>query len=484
MPRSFLFDVVTQFRGLNERGERIAVMHGFGKEFIDKRYSVFHKKGGKDNHFQGVQRLGNHLLVTGSFPYRSKRGDLLVFHLASRAPDPGPWGSNLMRDRDPPSIDRLVNYFSIDREYWHPGGFGLLGSLAVIPMENSELQSKIVMVDLSTPESPQLLGEAIVERPLHKAGACAITELADGRLLLGAWSDSDRPGPGGELAPFHFDLYIADGDMLEWPLVAQFFPAAEHRCHCKLQSIDFLWERTPAGLETLYLVGFENTAEAQPNPLDPGENRAHLFRLDLDLIPASPRAAPELLPAEFMDFVDSRLFTTSGNWCNMDAGSCAYVDSNQQLIVYSVYHFLAPIRGAKITAPLVLKCLEFRTTRFGAPIVNIEDAWLDLYEEPGLVGRRLALLGPFESAIEDTSRVTSDDRVFDVTSSIRYQLPDDRAFVLYPEKGFLGAPPLVLVGNGDVKEVDVIASGFGGKFQSCRFQRASVAVALADAIIV
>jgi hypothetical protein len=64
-----LRDVVTQFRGLNVRGERIAVMDGFPGNFADKRYSVFHKNGGKDNHFQGVQRLGNHLLVTGSFPY-------------------------------------------------------------------------------------------------------------------------------------------------------------------------------------------------------------------------------------------------------------------------------------------------------------------------------------------------------------------------------------------------------------------------------
>lgn len=480
--RRFLPDVVMQFRSLNERGERIAVMHGFGSEFADKRYSVFHKKGGKNNHFQGVQRLGNHLLVTGSFPYSKKRSDLLVFRLDSRVPDPGPWGSNLMRDRDPPPADRLVNYFRIDPEFWHPGGLALLGSIAAVPLENSEAQSKVVFLDLSAPAAPVRISPEIARRE-HKAGALAITMLADGRRLLAVWSDSDRPH-GGAVAPYHLDLYLADPPGTVWRLIAHFFPADDHRCHCKFQSLDFVWERTADGAETLFLIGFENTSEAQPNPLDPGENLALLFRVDLDLLLGAAADPPPRMNGDWLEFIDDRHFATSGNWCNMDAGACAYVDENQQLIIYSVYHFLAPIRGAKHTTALVLKCLEFRATRFGAPIFDIEDAWLDLHDEAGLLGRRLALLGPFDSSVEDTAHVHVDDRTFDVAASVRYQLPDDRAFVLYPDPGFAGAPPLVLTGDGDVKEVDILATGFGGAFRSCRLQRESVAVALPGAIVV
>ncbi|HYH80097.1 MAG TPA: hypothetical protein VEX86_09870 [Longimicrobium sp.] len=482
--RSTLPDVVTQFRSLNERGERIAVMDGYPKDFADKRYSVFHKKGGKDNHFQGVQRLGNHLLVTGSFPYKTQRADLLVSRLSSRAPDPGPWGSNLVRDRDPATIDRLTSYFRIDGDYWHPGGLSLLGSVAVVPIENGAAgDSKIVFLDLADPAAPVRLPAQEIDRPAFKAGACAITPLKDGRLILAVWSDSDV-APAGITAAFHLDLYLGGAGMTDWSFIAQYFPPVDHRFHRKFQGLDFLWEEAPNGSESLYLVGFENTEETQPNPLSAGENRAYLFKVAHEMLPLAPVPQPAQLAGSFMAFVDSKRFETSGNWCNMDAGSCAYVDSSQQLVVYSVYHFLAPIRGDLMTAPMVLKCLEFRATRFAARIDRIEDAWIDLYEEPGLAGRRLALLGPWDSSIEDTARVTADDRVFDVTASVRYQIPDDRAFVLHPQPGFTGVPPLVLTGTGAVKEVDVIGAGFGGAFRSCRFQLESVAVALPGAIVV
>ncbi len=483
--RHTVSDVVQQFRSLNRRGERIAVMDGYGKEFRNKRYSIFHKKGGANNHFQGVQRLGNHLLVTGSYPYRSKRSDLFVVRLGSRAADPGPWGSNMMRDRDPPSTDRLVNYFRLDPDYWHPGGFSLLDSLAVVPVHNSQGQSKIVFVDLQNPEEPKRLNAQDIDRPNYKVGACAITPLQNDRLLLAVWSDSDEP-PGGGPAPYHLDIYQSDApnSTASFTMVAQLFPPEDHDFHRSFQCLDFVWEQQDGGSETLYVMAFENTSGMQPNPLNPGENKAYLFKVALGALPATaPQSGPARLPEDFVTLQESCLFETSGNWCNMDAGACVYVDSNQQLIVYSVYHFLAPIRGAATTGDLVMKCLEFRATEFASPITRIEDAWVDLYEDPGLQGRRLALAGPWDSSIENTERIYADDKQFNVAASIRYQLPDDRAFLLYPGKEYRGAGALVLTGTGDIKEVDVFATGFGGEFGSCRLQPESVALELPGAII-
>ena len=298
--RRFLPDVRAQFGSLNQRGSRIGILEGFPKEFRDKRYSVFHKKGGSNNHFQGVQRLGRYLLVSGSFPWKTPRSDLLVVRLATRSADPGPWGSNLNQDRAPPVDDEVVRYFRIDGDYWHPGGFSLLGSLGVIPLEGSSGDSRITFVDFADPENPVRLPDRDILRPEWKAGVCATTPLADGRVLLAVWSDSDVPPRGKTSAPFHLDLYLAPArDPASFALVAQFFPSANHDFHRKFQGLDFVWQ-IGGGQESLFLIGFENTSESQPNPLDPGENKAYLFLLDLAALPARAKAGgPVRSPAPF-----------------------------------------------------------------------------------------------------------------------------------------------------------------------------------------
>ncbi|MEZ0334196.1 MAG: hypothetical protein ACAI18_09325 [Gemmatimonadales bacterium] len=476
--RGFLSNVLTQFRSLNRSGERIGVLEGFTRDFVDKRYTVFHKKGGKNNHFQGIERVGRHLLVTGSFPYGKRRADLLVFRLDTRPSDPGPWGSNLRLTRVPRPADALVNYYKIDGDYWHPGGLDLMDDIAVIPLERFDNTSVITFLDVSNPDRPVRLKHDIV-RKNAKAGACAMTALADGRLLLAVWSDSDKV----DNPRLHLDLYRSAGPDVSvgFTMVAQFFPAPAHRFARKYQSLDFVWQRSTAG-ESLYLIGFENTSEAQPNPLDPGKNTAYLFEVDLSALPNAARArSPATLPTGFLRYRDEREFETSGNWCNMDAGACAYVDSNQQLIVYSVFHFLAKIGGGGGDDP-VFKCLEFRATDFST-VALIEDGWVDLYEQSGLVGRRLAILGPWTASIQDTSHVFADDLPFTVTRSVRYQLPVGTSFVLYPLTDFSGGPALVLQGSGEVKELDVLGTSFTGVFGSCRLLPTSVAIALPNAVI-
>ena len=113
----------------------------------------------------------------------------------------------------------------------------------------------------------------------------------------------------------------------------------------------------------------------------------------------------------------------------------------------------------------------------------VDDLHHSLREQSGLVGRKLAILGPWTAAIQDTSRVFADDLPFTVTRSIRYQLPLNTSFVLYPEKDFAGGPALVLQGSGAVKELDVLGTTFSGVFGSCRLLPTSVAIALPGAVI-
>ena len=487
--RRFLVDVARQFRSLDTRGDRIAVLHGFGKEFRDKRYSIFHEKGGLHNHFQGIGRIGNHLFVSASFPWKKRRSDVLVFQLGTRAADPGPWGSNLVRTRDPAEPDRLINYFQIDPDLWHAGSFAILDSTLIVPLEGDASFSRITALDVSAPARPVRMSQHDFDRPASKGGVCAATALPGGHVLLAVWSDSDKDAAGMPL-PYHLDLYVSatPGSAAGFRLVGTFQPDDDDGFHRQFQGLDFVWERNDAG-EKLFLIGFENTSPVQPNPTDPGENRAYLFEVVLPaewLDPADPVFEDAVIefPPGAITFVTARIFELVGDWYNMDAGASAYVDSNQQLIVYAVYHFLTPFRGKKTGDVLVMKCVEYRAIDFTDIVDRIEDAWVELFEEPACTGRRMTLLGPLDASFEDTKQCFSEDRAFQRVQSARFQIPSDRAFVLYREKRFQGDGALVLRGDGGMRSVEATAVGFPGNVQSQRFLPVSVAIALPGAIVV
>ncbi len=483
MERRFLHDVAKQFRSLCPSGEHIAIRTGFPKDFRDKRYSTFHKKGGLHNHFQGIGRSGHHLFVTGSQPHGTARSDLFAFRLGSRTADPGPWGSNLMRSRDPSQNDRLVSYHSIDDTLWHAGSFALCGSTMIVPLEGSGAGSRIAFIDVDDAEQPVRIHGHDIVRAENKAGVCAATTLPGGRTLLAIWTDSDEPGAGGVAAGFHLDILVSDAaeSIDRFTLAGRYEPPHDHGFHRQFQGLDFVWENGLAG-ERLFLIGFENVSPVQPHPTDPGENRAYLFKLALpeEWLEPSPVPVPSL-PPDFATFVSARVFDNDGDWFNMDAGASAYVDSNQQLIVYAVHHFLTPLRGKKTGDTLGFKCVEFRATEFIEVVDRIEDAWVELYEDGNCNGRRLALIGPWDSSIENTRQCFADDEPFEQPISVRFQIPADRAFVLYPELRFEGHGAIVLRGDGRVREVELAAVASLDIMRSCRFIPLSAAASIAGA---
>jgi hypothetical protein len=480
-------DVVRQFHSLNAEGERIAVWAGFDdRRFEDDRYSIYHDGAGRNNHFQGVGRTGKHLFLTGSFPYKKKRSDLFVLELGSRSADPGPWGSNLARSRDPADTDRLVAYYAIDPNYWHAGSFAMVENTLIVPLEGDGGDSVITFVDVSNPATPQRVGTGDIQRPGSKAGVVAAAFLPSGHLLLTTWSDSDKPASGNP-ARYHLDLYVsrAPHALDGFRLLGTYAPPDGDRFHRQFQGLDFVWQAGAAGDE-LFLIGFENTSPQQPNPNDPGHNRAYLYRVALPAPWLLPTFDPAAEPANatltnVAVFVDDHAFTPAGDWYNMDAGACAYVDSNQQLIVYSVFHHRTPFRG-KDTDTLAVKCTEFRSAEFQPSIDRIDDAWVELYEGPGPTGRRLAVLGPWEWSIENTKQCYVEDRSFAAVSAVRFQIPAERAYVLYPERGFEGDGALVLRGTGALEGDDLGTRAYA--FGSCRFLPLSVAQALPGARLV
>lgn len=495
---AFLTNVKAQFDSLNSVGERLAVEVPPKDEFADHRYSVRHKHGGQDNHIQGVQRIGdsNHLLISGSYPYDNSRADLFVVRFASKAADPGPWGSNLVHSRDPKSADTLVNYFKMDAEYWHPGGLSLLGSVLAVPFENDPGQSKIAFYDMSAPEQPKALSTPKpIMRKIHKAGACALTRLPNDYFLLAVWTDSDKKELVGENPRFHLDFYLSKEKDFKKGFPQKptniLYPNKNNPLHKNHQGINFLWQLKEnktdpqKNIYTLYLVTFENTAKVQPLPPPfEGKNKAYLFEVKLP--PAWLRDPPEPMDtAPKVKFVAEKKFEYHGDWYNMDGSGGLYVDSNQNLIVYSTYHFRTPLRKSVFKKQkYVIKSLEFRATDFSETINSIKDGWVELYKDLGFEGPRLAITGPWEATVADYSKIRVNDKKFKKVKSVKFQIPDKLAYVLYRKKHFGGERPLVLLGDGKQKKLNNLKDfGFDSDIKSSQFLKAEVAKALPKPII-
>lgn len=254
----------------------------------------------------------------------------------------------------PSKLDQVVAYHLLDTGYWHPGGLSIIDTMGVVPLENSDGQSRIRFLDLTDVAEPRPLSSLEIVRSEHRAGACAITNLNDAQLLLAVWSDSDHPASDGTPAQAHLDIYIQSSHDREWSLAGIFFPSSLHRCNCKFQSMDFVWEEAADRSRRLFLVCFENISDAQPHPLDPGTNCVCAFEVALDLL-SDGTPLPRALDDGFLTLQLQRHFCSDHEWCNMDAGTSLHA-SGGQLMIYCVHHFLSKLPGR---ADLALKMLEF-----------------------------------------------------------------------------------------------------------------------------
>ncbi len=151
---------------------------------------------GIDNHFQGIQRLRNgpYIVISGS-NILDRTGSIFIARMASR-PSSGTFGSNLMDSSFPPFEDQLINAIDVDTGLlWHAGGMSAVGDILVVPLEEYKeaVVSKIYFFDVSNPEAP-VMYDYYIDRtndPLKdKAGAVAMTMLADGRYLLATWDNN------------------------------------------------------------------------------------------------------------------------------------------------------------------------------------------------------------------------------------------------------------------------------------------------------
>ena len=344
-----------QFLGLQTRGSRIGFWDN--KKFPNKRY---HPKNPRKNHFQGIQRFGDKLIISGAFVGE----EAAEIYSLSKSGNQEIWGSNLQNGQ-PDITDQVTDYKLLNndsdlKKLWHAGGIASEDSVLAVALMGGG-KSAVTFYDLDNNFDP-LCRE---NRDHFKAGACALTKLTNGHYLLAVWSDSDDKSPANPNEEYHIDYYLSR----EKNISAGFHQPAVNMIRNgpfrkKLQSIDFVWE-DDNGTHKLHIAGFYSAT------LLPAAKRHFGLLAPVDLpdswVQDTPNPAPGTSPkiieslAVKKKFFCGNIFSFRNKWCHMSAGTCLHVTTKGRLVVYSVSHYIKPDNHHPAKHDSFVRCTEFIT---------------------------------------------------------------------------------------------------------------------------
>ncbi|MEW5871074.1 MAG: Ig-like domain-containing protein [Chloroflexota bacterium] len=363
-------NVLDQFEKLQRHGDPIAVRVGVGGTDYAPGPSV-----GPCKHYQGMARGESSNGTPYFFLTRSRNatgscelggwdpGELLIAKLGSRDQDGERLRSNRLKpDKDfqdtaPPSTDigKVAVYFDGDIDpingktwpkNWHPGGVQLVEDVLVVPLECScgglSLAAKtncedaqtwcstngIALIDVSSPESPELLLHQTYPALSDGIGVVGVTkDPATGKYLFAytwgdddyirfAWSDTD-------------DLRTTTSIPLEsytWNATDIDFAAGCSGCTWRSwQTLNFV--RQTDG--DLYMIGGDNSSSDPTS----GDDYIGLFKLDTSKLNSSQIG-------DAITYIRQRHFKIGSDpdMGDLDAVMGVYVSPTGQLIVYSGDH--------------------------------------------------------------------------------------------------------------------------------------------------
>lgn len=207
----FVPDVVDQFSALSTRPDALGFYKGDSPNPSRcKHYQgMVRYQGGDNTPYFIISRSGN----TPPIPHLpdgiscgelnggddDDPGNLLVIRMGSREKHGERMRSNRIRkgkenaDTPPEPEDRLATYITFDGtdgwpSYGHPGGMQIVGDVLAVPMEtpyeDDFPEARILFIDVSTPDSPQLIDEFDPDIPGMKAGLLGLTPQASGKYLM------------------------------------------------------------------------------------------------------------------------------------------------------------------------------------------------------------------------------------------------------------------------------------------------------------
>jgi len=420
-------DVIESINCLFRRGQYIELKHNM--DIPEFEYVNV------NNHFQGIQRIGDHIILSGASK-RSRHAHLFIARVdRQKRYSQTALGTNVLF-KVIPLGDSLKEIICISKdEYWHAGGISLCGDILVIPLEgeiavNGEgiNVSKIIFYNLKNPIAPVEYPRSIVRRK-QKAGAATVVKL-NKRFLCAVWTDSDQHGK-------RFDFYlsksntIVDGFKKSKTVSLDKISDRTGRVP-RFQTIEFVQESDGK----LFIIGYLNTRKAAP--VFNGRNKCYIYKCDYSLEDDKLNIA--------LAEVYSREFDDGGRQYNMGGATGSYIQKNGNLLLYSAHHW-------KTKKSIKLAEFDCRLPLAKASIQSIKHAVCECYEHKYFKGRCILLYGDIISEIESFKKIKVQGRGFnDKLSSLRFQLPKTHTIIFYEHEAFKGKA-IKFMGTGKVESI-------------------------------
>lgn len=283
---------------------------------------------GLGEHFQGIQRIGQYLIISGGIKTGIKRSQLIVIKMGTR-PKSGPWALPKygFSYKKPSSMDKIIKVVDLDRKKWHAGGIQAMGEVLAVPIYGGDPGSDIRYFDFSDPENGATeMADIRLTKSDMKSKAVALTRLPNDHYMTMVWDDEDLD--------FHY---------CNSPDIRNGFQTAYARVNKRdvhggfqpggggisgdgtYQSVNFVRDSD----NTVYFVATRNAEKASPTFI--GKDFADLYKVSW---PNGYEAEPEI------SRVDHRQMYCYNQQCSFGAGAGIYIDDKQHLFLYGASHWL------------------------------------------------------------------------------------------------------------------------------------------------
>jgi hypothetical protein len=403
--------LAAQFRALRDHGDLLGFRMGAAPDV------------NMSKHWQGVQRLtpgqGRFLAISRS----GKSVSFVVVSMASRDGSGERYRSNRIASHSaakrPPASDRVVTVVSSDPGFDHSGGIQSVGSFLAVGLEEGS-HSRVAFWYVADPQHPRRVGTLSHATGLEGAGTVSIARLRDGRYLLIV---------GGTNANT-LDFYVSrGGTSLQTPRFDHTATWKESQLvggDREFGNYQNLGLVADAG-GRLFLIGTHRNEAGGF-----GKDFADLFRLEGS--PHSPRIRKVASRHLFCGF-------PGGAQCDLDAAGGVYVTPSGRLLLYGTEHDNDGPGGS-------VKAEEFRPAPHRASCTDINDAWVELYDDTGFDGDRSVMIDFLDRGLRNYENYDFVEGFEDKTSAARWCLPSGWRHRLFRDKGGCGGRTVDLMGTG------------------------------------
>jgi len=335
----------------------------------------------------------------------------------------------------------------IDEKEEHPGGIQVMGNILAVGAGD-----EVHFYDLADPPNPVHLGPDdpdahdgvgfTIYREGLSGSSTSMAKLADGRYMLVVSNTDADP------LTFYISNQPDDLDLSEGFSIFEVWKGDELDDHdwSAYQSINLV---TDCHQGELYLIGTHNTGK-----IFFGKDFADLFRVDYKEDTNDIEITKESKLHTYCDYRGKK-------HCNFDAAGGVYVDPSGRMLLYAAEH-------ASDGPDNSVKFMEFRQVPHESCSSNIENSWIELYDDDHWEDRSL-MIDYIDRELENYTDYSKVDDFDEKISSARWCLPDNWVYYLFSGPKAQGQL-LPLYGNGDMREIDDMKKhAFGDKTWSSYF---------------